>query len=96
MSWILQKNKCFPVFQITFLIFHQADLVPLLVSRLFHAFSVTFKSHLLLLRLVGDGNTQEFRQQSQSLGPEARARRYMSAVCEQSLLLTEVAPSVLF
>lgn len=75
MSCILQTNKCFPVFQMTFLIFHQADLVPLLVSRLFHAFSVTFKSHLLLLLLVGDGNTQELLQQSQPLGPEAHACR---------------------
>lgn len=75
MSWILQKTKCFPVFQMTFLFFYQADLVPLLVSRLFHAFSVAFESHLLLLPLVGDGNTQELLQQSQLLGPEARACR---------------------
>lgn len=75
MSWMFQKKKCFPVFQMTFLFFHEADLLPPLVSRLFHAFSVAFKSHLLLLPLVGDGNTQELLQQSQLLGPEAHACR---------------------
>lgn len=54
---------------------HQADLVSPLVSRLFRAFSVAFESHLLLLLLVGNGNTQEILQQIQLLGPEARAYR---------------------
>lgn len=75
MSWILQKKKCFPVFQMTFLFFHQAGLVLPLVSRLFHAFSVAFESHLLLLPLEGDVNTRELLQPSQLLGPEARAYR---------------------
>jgi len=80
----LQKKKCFPVFQMAFPFFHQADLVSLLVSRLFHAFSVTFESHLLLLPMVGDGNTQELLQQSQLLGPVACACGDMRVRCVNS------------